>query len=72
MFIESFNSLENPRVEHTKKHLLLDIIALSLMATMSGAQCYTEIELFGEIHNDWLMLKYWAAPQGLANLIDKN
>lgn len=54
IFIESFSSLEDPRVESTKKHLLLDIIALCLIATMSGAQCYTEIELFGEIHYEWL------------------
>lgn len=64
IFIESFSELEDPRVERTKKHLLLDIIALSLMATMSGAQCYTEIELFGEIHYAWLK-QYLALPNGI-------
>lgn len=64
VFIESFNSLEDPRIERTKKHNLLDIIALSLMATMSGAQCYTEIELFGEIHCDWLK-QYLSLPNGI-------
>jgi len=64
VFIESFNSLEDPRVERTKKHLLLDIIALSLLAPMSGAQCYTEIELFGDIHNDWLK-QYLELPNGI-------
>ncbi|MFN7093971.1 MAG: ISAs1 family transposase [Burkholderiales bacterium] len=54
VFVESFSELEDPRVDKTKKHLLLDIVALSLMAIMSGAQCYTEIELFGEIHYGWL------------------
>ncbi len=50
IFIESFNGLADLRVERTKKHLLFDIIVLSLMATISGAQYYTEIELFGKIH----------------------
>ena len=64
IFIETFSSLEDPRVERTKKHLLLDIVALSLLATMSGAQCYTEIELFGEIHTDWLK-QYLLLPNGI-------
>ena len=36
IFIESFSKLEDPRVDRAKKHLLLDIVALTLMATMSG------------------------------------
>jgi hypothetical protein len=54
VFVESFSELEDPRVDRTKKHLLLDIVALSLMVVMSEVQCYTEIELFGEIHYAWL------------------
>ncbi len=42
----------------------MDIIALSLMATMSGAQCYTEIELFGKIHYDWLK-QHVSLPNGI-------
>jgi predicted transposase YbfD/YdcC len=64
IFIESFSLLDDPRIDRTKKHLLLDIVALSLMATMSGAQCYTEIELFGEIHHDWLK-QYLVLPNGI-------
>jgi hypothetical protein len=33
--VESFSKLEDPRIERTKKHLLLDIIALVLLATIS-------------------------------------
>jgi hypothetical protein len=54
VLIESFSELKDPRRDHAKKHLLLDIIALTLIATMSGAQCYTETELFGEIHEKFL------------------
>lgn len=64
IFIESFSKLEDPRIDRAKKHLLLDIVALTLMATMSGAQCYTEIELFGEIHETWLR-NYLILPNGI-------
>lgn len=64
VFVESFSKLEDPRRDHAKKHLLLDIIALTLMATMSGAQCYTEIELFGEIHEQQLR-NYLSLPNGV-------
>ena len=64
IFIESFSKLEDPRIDRSKKHLLLDIVALTLMATMSGAQCYTEIELFGEIHETWLR-RYLSLPNGI-------
>lgn len=64
VFIESFSKLEDPRVERSKKHLLLDVVCLTLMATMSGAQCYTEIELFGEIHEN-LLRNYLELPNGI-------
>jgi predicted transposase YbfD/YdcC len=64
IFVGSFSKLIDPRIERTKKHLLLDIIALCLMGTMSGAQCYTEIELFGEIHVEWLK-QYLCLPNGI-------
>lgn len=64
VFIESFSKLENPRIERSNKHLLLDVVCLTLMATMSGAQCYTEIELFGEIH-EGLLRNYLVLPNGV-------
>ena len=60
VFIECFGKLKDPRIDRTKKHLLLDIIALSLCAVMAGAQGWEEIEDFGNMHKDWLsaFLKY--------------
>lgn len=52
--MESFSKLEYQRREHSTKHSLLEIIDLTLLATMSGSQCYTEIELFGELHEEYL------------------
>ena len=44
----SFRSLTDPRVERGKKHNLLDIIILSILAVLSGAESYDSIELFGK------------------------
>lgn len=53
IFVECFAPLEDPRIERTKKHLLLDIIALALCGVISGAQNWEEIEDFGNIHKNW-------------------
>ena len=47
-----------------KKHVLLDIIALTLFGIMAGAQTFDEIELFGQLHEEWLK-KYLQLPNGI-------
>jgi predicted transposase YbfD/YdcC len=44
---QSFNSLRDPRINRCKKHNLMDIIILSILAVLSGAESYDSIELFG-------------------------
>lgn len=53
-FKESFGSIKDPRVERTKLHSLLDIIALGILGVMAGAQGFEEIEDFGKTHEEWL------------------
>jgi len=55
--LESFSSLEDPRIERNRKHQLLDIIMLTLCAVISGAEGWEAIELFGENKQEWL--KKW-------------
>ena len=43
-----FAALEDPRVERTKLHQLLDIVTIATCAAICGADDWTEIELFGE------------------------
>ncbi|MDQ3929182.1 MAG: ISAs1 family transposase [Chloroflexota bacterium] len=42
-----FASVEDPRVERTKLHQLLDIITIAICAVICGADDWSEIELFG-------------------------
>ena len=45
---QAFIHLHDPRVERCKQHNLLDIIILSILAVLSGAESYDSIELFGK------------------------
>ncbi len=64
IFVECFCHLKDPRVERTKKHLLLDIVALSLCGIISGAQNWEEIEDFGNQHQPWFV-SFLALPNGI-------
>ena len=53
-FKEIFGCIKDPRVDRTKLHKLLDIIALGILGVMAGAQSFEEIEDFGNAHEEWL------------------
>ena len=50
--LHHFADLDDPRTDHTKLHNLLDIIALTLCAVVSGAEGWTEVEAWEK--QDWL------------------
>lgn len=64
IFVEVFSSLEDPRVNRTRKHVFLEVIGLALFAVLAGAQCYTEIEDFCCHHEVWLK-SYFVLPNGI-------
>lgn len=53
-FIQYFACLEDPRVERTKHHLLIDIIAIAILAVISGADGWVAIETYGQAKQEWL------------------
>lgn len=59
-----FVELEDPRVERTKHHRLLDILGLGLCATLSGADTFVAIEQFGLAKIDWLK-NFLELPNGI-------
>ena len=63
VFIECFGELADPRVERTKKHMLLDIIGLSICGVLSGAEGWEEIEDFGKEHEAWFK-QFLLLPNG--------
>lgn len=56
---EAFAELEDPRQAHKVKHSLPDIIALAIIAVLSNAQSWTQIEAFGQAKEAWL--RQWLA-----------
>lgn len=64
VFIECFGELSDPRVDRTKKHLLLDILALSICGVLSGAEGWEEIEDFAKEHEPWFK-RFLILPHGI-------
>lgn len=47
-------AVEDPRVERTKRHKLLDIIIIAICGVICGAEGWVEIEEFGKAKEEWL------------------
>ncbi|MEG2173469.1 MAG: transposase family protein [Desulfovibrionaceae bacterium] len=43
----AFMTIQNPRIDRTKKHNLSDIIMITLCATACGMEGWEDIEIFG-------------------------
>ncbi len=52
--IECLQFVADPRVKGRSKHLLIDVLVLSVCAILCGAEGVTEIQLFGEQKEEWL------------------
>lgn len=53
-FLEYFADLPDPRIDRRKDHALIDIITISILATICGAEHFTEMETFGQAKHAWL------------------
>ncbi len=52
--VECVPSVEDPRIDRTKAHNLQDILVLSVLAVLCGADGWDDIELFGTRREQWL------------------
>jgi len=62
--LHHFAALQDPRVERTRDHHLLDIVAISLCAVICGANNWVAIALWGRANHDWLKT-FLALPGGI-------
>ncbi len=51
---DHFSELEDPRIERTKRHKLIDIITITICAVICGADGWNDIELYGKCKYRWL------------------
>lgn len=59
-----FSGIEDPRIERTKRHNLLDILVIAICAVICGADNWVEIALFGEAKKSWLQT-FLELPNGI-------
>jgi predicted transposase YbfD/YdcC len=49
-----FAEVTDPRIDRSRLHELLDIIAIAICAVVAGADSWDDIEDFGKVKHDWL------------------
>jgi hypothetical protein len=52
--LKYFVELSDPRVERTRKHLLEEILLITIAAVLNGAGSWNEIEGYGLAKREWL------------------
>src|SRR5215831_3279556 len=62
--VEHFQSLEDPRIERSKKHRLIDILVIALCTLLTGGEGFQDMELFGKRKRAWLQT-FLALPHGI-------
>jgi len=59
-----FNKLEDPRIDRTKRHKLLDILVIAICGVICGADNWVEVALFGEAKEEWFRT-FLELPNGI-------
>jgi predicted transposase YbfD/YdcC len=61
---ECFASVQDPRVERTRLHLLGDILTIAILAVIAGARGWEDMELYGLSKEKWLST-FLSLPAGI-------
>ena len=62
--LDHFADLDDPRVERTRRHKLVDIIAIAICATICGADSWVHVDLFGRSKLEWFQT-FLELPNGV-------
>ena len=61
---EHFATLDDPRIDRTKRHKLLDIVIIAICAVICGADGWVGVEEFGKAKEKWLRT-FLELPNGI-------
>lgn len=61
---QHFSDLEDPRVDRTKQHMLMDILVMAICAVICGAETWVDVEMFGNAKLLWLK-QFLDLPNGI-------
>ncbi len=56
--------IEDPRIERTKRHELIDVITIAICAVICGADSWVAIETYGQAKEKWLK-RFLELPNGI-------
>lgn len=59
-----FGGLEDPRIDRTKRHLLIDIVVIAICGVICGAETWVDIENFGKAKYPWFKT-FLELPNGI-------
>ena len=62
--MDHFQDLEDPRIDRSKRHQLLDIIAIAICAVICGADSWVHVALFGKSKEEWFRT-FLELPHGI-------
>lgn len=61
---QHFGELEDPRIDRTKLHKLLDILVIAICAVIAGADNWEDVEEFGKAREEWFKT-FLELPNGI-------
>lgn len=62
--VECLAAIEDPRVNRTQQHRLIDVLVIGLCSMLTGGEGFNDMELFGKIKRDWLKT-FLELPNGI-------
>lgn len=62
--VKHFSPLSDPRAAHRIEHQLIDIVVITLCATICGADTWVDVANYGRAKEDWLN-QWLALPSGI-------
>jgi hypothetical protein len=62
--MKPFARIQDPRINRTKRHELIDVIFVAICGIICGARSWTEIELIANERIDWFR-RFIALPNGI-------
>jgi predicted transposase YbfD/YdcC len=62
--IECFEEIEDPRIDRTREHKLIDILVIGLCTMLTVGENFTDMEDFGKAKLDWLKT-FLELPNGI-------
>jgi predicted transposase YbfD/YdcC len=62
--VKHFQDIPDPRVERPKKHQLLDVLVIAILAIIAGSKGWEDIENYGLSKQKWLE-EFLALPNGI-------